>query len=349
MNSILVTGGAGYIGSHVALTLRDAGHHVVVVDDLSTGLKAAVLDAELVECDVGDRVRIARVLREHSIDTVMHLAASTVVPESVTNPLKYYSNNVCAMRALLECCVEQGVDRFVFSSTAAVYGHLPEGRADEESPTVPINPYGTTKLIGEWMLRDIARTSPLRYLALRYFNVAGCDPQGRVGQSTSDATLLVKVACEAAVGKRHHVPIFGTDYPTPDGTGVRDYIHVTDLAAAHLKAVEYLNDGGESRVLNVGYGHGYSVREVLRVVQEVSGTRLDIVEQPRRPGDPPILVAQSNRIRPVLNWQPHHAGLQEIVASTLDWERRNGRARPCSPNGTPVSKVSGALTVQSAK
>ncbi|MGH8310048.1 MAG: UDP-glucose 4-epimerase GalE, partial [Steroidobacteraceae bacterium] len=302
--AILVTGGAGYIGSHTVLQLRARGERVVVLDNLVTGFRPAVLDTPLVTGDVGDRELILRTLAQHGIDTVMHFAAHTIVPESVANPLKYYRNNTCATRSLLECCAEAGVSHVVFSSTAAVYGMPPGDFAEETSPTVPINPYGTSKLMSEWMLRDLAAASALRYVSLRYFNVAGSDPQGRIGQSTRDATLLVKVACEAAVGKRPHVSVFGTDYPTPDGTGVRDYIHVEDLAVAHVRALDYLRSGAPSTVLNCGYGHGFSVREVLASVQRVAGRSLSVREEPRREGDPPTLVARADRVRSVLGWQP---------------------------------------------
>ena len=322
---ILVTGGAGYIGSHVVLQLRARGEDVVVLDDLSRGFRQAVLDTPLVIGRVGDRDRVLETLREHRIDTVMHFAAYTIVPESVREPLKYYGNNTCSTRSLLECCLEAGVRHFVFSSTAAVYGIPADGLASESSPTAPINPYGTSKLMSEWMLRDVSAASSLKHVALRYFNVAGSDSQCRVGQSTPQATLLVKVACEAAVGKRDHVSIFGTDYDTADGTGVRDYIHVEDLATAHLDALEYLRSGGASTVLNVGYGHGYSVREVLKSVERVSGARLTVREEPRRAGDPPSLVAHAERIRSVLGWKPRLDDLDTIVRTSLAWEKRLAR------------------------
>lgn len=320
--TILVTGGAGYIGSHVVLQLRARGERVVVLDDLSRGFRQAVLDTPLVVGQVGDRDTVLRVLREHGVDTVMHFAAYTIVPESVSEPLKYYGNNTCSTRSLLQCCVEAGVKHFVFSSTAAVYGTPAEGVAAEDTPTAPINPYGTSKLMSEWMLRDVSAASALKHVALRYFNVAGSDSQCRVGQATPKATLLVKVACEAVVGKRAHVSIFGTDYPTPDGTGVRDYIHVEDLATAHLDALDYLRSGGASTVLNVGYGHGYSVRQVLESVERVAGQRLKIVEEPRRPGDPSALVARADRIRRELGWKPRLDDLDTIVRTALAWERR---------------------------
>ncbi|MFZ1906574.1 MAG: UDP-glucose 4-epimerase GalE [Steroidobacteraceae bacterium] len=320
--SILVTGGAGYIGSHVALELRERGERVVVLDDLSRGFRQAVLDAPLVVAGVGERAAVLETLRGHGVDTVMHFAAYTIVPESVREPLKYYGNNTGSTRTLLECCIEAGVKHFVFSSTAAVYGFAEGGIAAETTPTAPINPYGTSKLMSEWMLRDLASASALKYVALRYFNVAGSDPKGRIGQATPNATLLVKVACEAAVGKRAEVSIFGTDYPTADGTGVRDYLHVTDLAAAHLDALAYLRGGGASATLNVGYGHGYSVREVLASVERAAGKRLSVREQGRRAGDPPQLVAQADRIRGELGWQPQLDDLDTIVRSALAWEER---------------------------
>jgi UDP-glucose 4-epimerase len=295
---------------------------VVVLDDLSRGFRQAVLDTPLVVGEVGDRETVLRVLREHGVDTVMHFAAFTIVPESVREPLKYYGNNTCSTRSLLQCCQEAGVQHFVFSSTAAVYGIPADGIAAENTPTAPINPYGTSKLMSEWMLRDVSAASGLKHVALRYFNVAGSDSQCRVGQATPKATLLVKVACEAVVGKRPHVSIFGTDYPTPDGTGVRDYIHVEDLATAHLDALDYLRAGGASTVLNVGYGHGYSVREVLQSVERVAGERLKVIEEPRRAGDPPALVARADRIRQELGWQPRLDDLDTIVRTALAWEKR---------------------------
>ena len=323
--SILVTGGAGYIGSHTVLQLRARGERVVVLDDLSTGFRQAVLDTPLVVGKVGDREQVLEVLRQHSVDTVLHFAAHTIVPESVSDPLKYYGNNTCSTRNLLQCCVEAGVRHFVFSSTAAVYGIPSEGIAAETTATSPINPYGTSKLMSEWMLRDVALATPLRYVALRYFNVAGSDSTGRIGQATRKATLLVKVACEAAVGKRPHVSIYGTDYPTADGTGIRDYIHVEDLATAHLDALGYLRKGGDSTTLNVGYGHGYSVRDVLASVERVAGQKLAIREEPRRAGDPPSLVAKADRVRTLLGWKPRLDDLDTIVRTSLQWEQRLAR------------------------
>lgn len=320
--SILVTGGAGYIGSHVVRQLGERTEKVIVLDNLSTGFRSAVLHGQLVVGDTGDRELVTQLLREHRIETVMHFAAHTIVPESVSNPLKYYGNNTCSTRSLLQSCQEAGVKHFVFSSTAAVYGMPAGGIAAEDSPTQPINPYGTSKLMSEWMLRDLAAATSLRYVVLRYFNVAGSDPGRRIGQSTINATLLTKVACEAAVGKRPHVSIFGTDYATADGTGVRDYIHVEDLADAHVKALDYLRANGTSATLNCGYGHGYSVRDVISTVDRVNGQPLMTVEGPRRAGDPPTLVAQAHRVRQVLSWTPRYDDLEAIVRSQLEWERR---------------------------
>ena len=319
--NVLVTGGAGYIGSHVVRQLGELGHHIVVLDNLSKGFREAVLAGDLVVGDTGDRALVSGVLRDHAITAVMHFAAYTIVPESVSNPLKYYGNNTCNTRSLLECCAEAGVKHFIFSSTAAVYG-IPEALpATEDSPTAPINPYGMSKLMSEHMLRDLSAASPLRHVILRYFNVAGSDPGGRIGQSTPEATLLIKVACEHAAGKRSSVAIFGTDYRTPDGTGVRDYIHVEDLADAHVKALDYLAGGGGSVTLNCGYGHGYSVREVLDTVARVEGAPLNVIERPRRAGDPPSLVAGASRIRATLGWTPRYDDLEVIVRTSLAWER----------------------------
>jgi UDP-glucose 4-epimerase len=319
---VLVTGGAGYIGSHVVRQLGDAGYPVIVLDNLSTGFRTSILHGELVVGNSGDMELAGRLIRDHGIESVLHFAAHIVVPESVSDPLKYYGNNTCNTRNLLQACRDNGVRHFIFSSTAAVYG-IPEGAAaSEDCPLAPINPYGLSKLMSEWMLRDLAAASGLRYVALRYFNVAGADPKGRIGQSTPQATHLIKVACEHAVGKRDHVAIFGADYPTPDGSGVRDYIHVDDLAAAHLLALRHLEQGGASEILNCGYGHGYSVREVLDTVEKVSGVQLNVREQPRRPGDPPALIAQAQRIREVLGWKPQHDDLSFIVRTALAWERR---------------------------
>ena len=321
-STVLVTGGAGYIGSHTVLQLVARGERVVVLDDLSTGFRQAVRDVPLVVGNVGDRKLVDQLLAEHRVDTIIHFAAHVIVPESVSNPLKYYGNNTCSTRALLEAATHANVKHFVFSSTAAVYGMPSAGVASEETPTAPINPYGTSKLMSEWMLRDVSAATPLRHVALRYFNVAGSDPQGRIGQSTRAATLLIKVACEAAVGKRPYLSVFGTDLPTPDGTGVRDYIHVEDLATAHLNALDYLRAGGSSLVANVGYGHGYSVREVLSSVEKIAGLKLDVREEPRRAGDPPSLIAKCDNVRQVLKWQPRLDDIDTIVHTSLEWEKR---------------------------
>jgi UDP-glucose 4-epimerase len=321
-HGILVTGGAGYIGSHVVRQLGDAGERVVTLDNLSRGFAKAVTHGPLIVGDTADQALVTKILKEHDIDTVMHFAAYTIVPESVAQPLKYYENNTANTRALLEACVASQIKQFVFSSTAAVYGTPDSGIASEQTPTNPINPYGTSKLMSEWMLRDISSVTSLRHVALRYFNVAGSDPQGRIGQRTPGATLLTKVAVEHAVGKRPHISIFGSDYDTKDGTGVRDYIHVEDLASAHLAALRYLRRGGSSITLNCGYGHGYSVREVLAAVARASGQALTVIEEPRREGDPATLIAQAKRIRHELGWHPQYDQLDTIVADALRWERQ---------------------------
>jgi UDP-glucose 4-epimerase len=320
--TILVTGGAGYIGSHVVRQLGEAGENVVVLDDLSTGFRQAVLHGELVVGNTGDRQVLESLFNRYSIDTIMHFAAHTIVPESVSDPLKYYGNNTCASRTLLEFALRAQVKHVVFSSTAAVYGIPADGEASEDTPTAPINAYGMSKLMTEWMLRDVAAVNPLSYVALRYFNVAGADPSGRIGQATAKATLLTKVACEVVTGKRDYVSIFGTDYATPDGTGVRDYIHVEDLADAHLKALVYLRGGGQSTTLNCGYGRGYSVRELITMVETVAGHEIAKREAPRRAGDPPSLIANARLIRDTLGWRPKHDDLRTIVTTALTWERK---------------------------
>lgn len=321
--SILVTGGAGYIGSHVVKLLGERGESVIVLDDLSTGHAEAVLHGELVIGKTGDTELVRRLIREKGIDTVMHFAAHTIVPESVENPLKYYANNTCSTRNLLEACQEEKVANVIFSSTAATYG-IP-GDADtpcrEDMATSPINAYGMSKLMSEAMLRDLSLATPLKHVVLRYFNVAGSDPDGRIGQSTDKATLLIKVAAEVAVGKRDALYVFGTDYPTADGTGIRDYIHVTDLASAHLSALDYLRKGGESTLLNCGYGHGFSVRQVIDAVERVHGEKLEVIEKPRRAGDPPSLIAAVGKIAETLDWTPRLDDLDTIVKTSLAWER----------------------------
>ncbi len=320
--TVLLTGGAGYIGSHVALDLLQEGYEVIVLDDLSRGFAAAVTGCELIRGDTGNKELLRLLLGKRQVGAVLHFAGSTIVPESVANPLKYYENNTVKSRALLEVCVQTGVKHFVFSSTAAVYGIPEAGQATLQTPTEPVNPYGRSKLMTEIMLRDVAAVAPLNYATLRYFNVAGADPQGRIGQSTPDCTLLIKVACETALGKRRQLHIYGTDYPTPDGTGIRDYIHVSDLAAAHVLALQRLQSGGESITLNCGYGHGYSVWEVVRAVEQVHGSPIPVVESERRPGDPPALVADGSLAREALGWQPRYDDLEFIVRTSYDWERK---------------------------
>jgi len=320
--TILVTGGAGYIGSHTVRQLGEAGEKIVVLDNLSSGFEASILSGDFVRGDTGDRALVAKLLKDYNVDTVIHFAAHTIVPESVSDPLKYYWNNTCSTRNLLEQCQKHGVKNFIFSSTAAVYGMPESGQAEESTATAPINPYGSSKLMTEMMLKDLSFASDLNFVALRYFNVAGSDPECRIGQCTPQATLLIKVACEVAVGKRDKVYIFGTDYPTDDGTGIRDYIHVEDLADAHLRALDYLRKGGDSTILNVGYGHGYSVREVLDAVERVNGKPLTIIEEERRAGDPPKLISVANKIKSILNWTPKYDDLDVIVKTSLDWERK---------------------------
>ncbi|WP_454021076.1 UDP-glucose 4-epimerase GalE [Azospirillum sp. Marseille-Q6669] len=329
---VLVTGGAGYIGSHVLHALTDAGIPAVTVDNLSTGRRAAVPEAvPLVEGDIGSVDLLERVIREHAVDAVMHFAGSIVVPESVTNPIAYYRNNTLNSLTLLDTCVRLGVDKFVFSSTAAVYGAPETVPVGEDTPTLPINPYGASKLMTEQMLRDVGAAHGLRSVILRYFNVAGADPAGRTGQATPAATHLIKVACQALLGQRPALSIFGTDYPTPDGTCIRDYIHVSDLADAHVLALLHLRRGGESLLLNCGYGRGASVQEVVRTLETVSGETVPASFAPRRAGDPPQLVAGATRIRESLGWVPKHDDLEVIVRNALDWERslqRQGAAPP---------------------
>jgi UDP-glucose 4-epimerase len=321
---VLVTGGAGYIGSHAVLALIDAGRPVVVIDDLSTGFAWAVPQgASFVEGDIADSALLARLIGEHRIGAVMHFAGSVVVPESVADPLKYYENNTVKSRALIASAVDGGVRHFLFSSTAATYGIPARVPVAEDAPTEPINPYGWSKLMTERMLSDSAAAYSINYCALRYFNVAGADPLGRAGQSTAGATHLIKVAVEAATGKRAHVEIYGTDYDTPDGTGVRDYIHVSDLAAAHVHALDRLiADPNESLILNCGYGRGFSVNEVLDSVDRVTNLAVERRISPRRAGDPPALVADNRAILATLPWRPERADLDTIVADALAWERR---------------------------
>jgi UDP-glucose 4-epimerase len=319
--AVLVTGGAGYIGSHMVLALVGAGESVVVLDDLSAGFKEAVHPkARFVIGDVADEKLVASLIKEYKIDAVIHFAAKIVVPESVTDPLGYYLANTVKTRALLAAVVAGGVKHFVFSSTAAVYGNPEENPVGEDAKLSPMSPYGSSKLISEWMLRDVANAYDFHYVALRYFNVAGADPEGRTGQSTKGATHLIKVACETASGKRNRMSVFGTDYPTPDGTCMRDYIHVSDLVAAHLDALRYLRAGGENLVLNCGYGRGFSVLEVIDTVKRVSGKDFPVEIVGRRPGDPAAIVARAENIRKKLGWQPRYDDLATIVTHALAWE-----------------------------
>jgi UDP-glucose 4-epimerase len=324
--SVLVTGGAGYIGSHMVLGLADAGETAVVLDNLATGCWWAVAPgARLVEGDVGDAKLLTRLMAEHKFDAVVHFAGSIVVPDSVADPLAYYLNNTVKSRSLIECAVKAGIPRFIFSSTAAVYGNPGGEPVFETAAPAPVSPYGSSKLMTEWMLRDSHAAYGLDYVALRYFNVAGADPKGRSGQSTPRATHLIKVACQTALGQRDHLDVFGTDYPTPDGTCLRDYIHVSDLISAHMDALTHLRKGGESGVFNCGYGKGFSVLEVIKAVERVHGGTLKVNMAPRRAGDPAAIVAGAERVRQVLGWVPKHDDLDFIVASALDWERRLAR------------------------
>ena len=321
--TVLITGGAGYIGSHMTHALTDRGEDVIVLDDLSTGKDWLVPNAAtLLVGDIGDADLLARIFDTHDIDAVIHFAGSISVPESVERPLAYYENNTCFSRTLIEAVVAAQVPRFIFSSTAAVYGIPEQIPVTEEAPLNPISPYGRSKLMTEWMLQDTARAHGLHGIALRYFNVAGADPRGRTGQCTDNATHLIKVACQTALGLHEKMYIFGDDYDTPDGSCVRDYIHVTDLVSAHIRALDHLRAGGEGGVFNCGYGHGYSVREVIDMVKKVSGVDFPVEVAPRRAGDPPALVAAADRLRTELGWQPALDDLEKIVSSALAWERK---------------------------
>lgn len=329
--AVLVTGGAGYIGSHMVWALLDAGEDVVVLDRLSTGFAWAVSpDARLVAGDIADTELVRSLIDKHEIDAIIHFAGSIIVPESVADPLGYYENNTSKTRTLLQTAVEGGVKHFIFSSTAAVYGAAGLEPVTEDTPLLPESPYGRSKLMSEWMLRDAAAAHDITYTALRYFNVAGADPKGRTGQSTPGATHLIKVASEAVLGKRDHLKVFGTDYPTPDGTCVRDYIHVSDLADAHLLALQRLRRGGGNLIANCGYNHGYSVLEVVDAVKRVSGVDFPVEFVERRPGDPAAIVANADRARAELGWTPQHDNLEEIVTHALAWEealtRKNASA-----------------------
>ena len=330
---VLVTGGAGFIGSHMVLELLDAGEEVLVLDNLSTGFRWAVPGgAKFVEGDVGDHNLVRRLLLRNSIDAIIHFAGSIVVPDSVSDPLGYYLNNTCKSRSLIACAVEMKVPHFIFSSTAAVYGMPDVNPVAEDAQLKPISPYGSSKLMTEIMLTDTAKAHDLCFVALRYFNVAGADPLGRSGQSTPKATHLIKVASETALRQRPFLEVFGTDYATADGTCVRDYIHVSDLTRAHLAALEYLREGGESEILNCGYGGGFSVLEVIEAVKRASGNDFPVRFGPRRPGDPAAIIAEAKRIEERLGWEPQYNDLDTIVGGALDWEKRliEDRARVAS-------------------
>ena len=335
--TILVTGGAGYIGSHVVAQLGARGERIVVLDNLSTGHSRAVLHGRLVVGDVGDQRLLSALFREYQIETVLHFAARIVVPESVEKPLEYYDCNTARARMLLAECDRADVKQFIFSSTAAVYGDLSGGHANEASPTEPANPYGRSKLMTEWMLGDLSAASKMRHVILRYFNVAGCDGLGRIGQDTPEATHLIKVACQHAVGLRPDLEIFGTDYPTPDGTCVRDYIHVEDLAEAHLNALDYLRAGNASLTANCGYGHGFSVREVIDALGQVHGAALTVRESGRRAGDPASIVANSDLIRERLGWRPSRDDLDLILTSALAWERQRQAGAEIQPDWSDLA------------
>jgi UDP-glucose 4-epimerase len=321
--AILVTGGAGYIGSHMVLALTEMGEDVVVLDNLSTGFWWALApEAKLVEGDIGDEALLDRIMAEHRFDAVVHFAGSIVVPDSVRDPLGYYLNNTVTSRMLMACAVKAGIPRFIFSSTAAVYGNTAADPVFEDAPLAPISPYGSSKLMTEWMLKDAHVAHGLQYVALRYFNVAGADPRGRIGQSTPRATHLIKVACQTALGQRGALDVYGTDYATADGTCLRDYIHVSDLIAAHVDALNHLRKGGESGIFNCGYGKGYSVLDVIKAVERVNGAPLPVRYGPRRAGDPAAIVAGASRVREVLGWQPRYDNLDFIVETALNWERK---------------------------
>jgi UDP-glucose 4-epimerase len=321
--TVLVTGGAGYIGSHMVHAALEAGERVVVLDNLATGFDWAVPKAAtLVVGDIGDQPLVASLISSHGIEAIIHFAASVSVEQSVADPLGYYRNNTIGSRSLIECAVQGGVRHFIFSSSAAVYGNSGLTAVDEDAPTAPLSPYGWSKLMAEIMLRDAGAAHGLRHVSLRYFNVAGADPQLRTGQSTRDATHLIKAALQAAMGARPKLAVFGTDYPTPDGTCVRDYIHVADLVAAHCSALAYLRGGGPSITLNCGYGRGSSVLDVVAAVKQVTGTDFRVEHAPRRPGDPARIVAASDRIRAALGWQPRFDDLATIVRHAFEWERR---------------------------
>jgi UDP-glucose 4-epimerase len=338
--AVLVTGGAGYIGSHMANLLLDRGEKVCVLDNLSTGVRDLVPGrAKFFQGDIGDQPLVQWILADQNVDAILHFAGSAVVPDSVSDPLAYYENNTARSRSLLETCVRGGVKNFIFSSTAAVYAPATRGLVDESHPTAPCNPYGRSKLMTEWMLADVAHATALRYIVLRYFNVAGADPQGRTGQSTPRATHLIKRACQAALGEIPHLDIFGGDYPTADGTGVRDYIHVSDLVDAHALSLEHLRAGGGSQTFNCGYGRGFSVREVVRATERVTGRPVPTRLRPRRAGDAAEVVADCGRLVAQLGWRPRHDDLDGIVRHAYAWESRmQARGEAAARAGAPATE-----------
>ena len=319
---ILITGGAGYIGSHAVKALGKLGHELTIFDNLSTGHKKAITFGELVVGDLSNEKLLDELFATKKFDAVLHFAGSIIVPESVENPLMYYLNNTMNSHRIISACVKHKCHQFIFSSNAAVYGMTDDGAASEETPKNPMNPYGYSKLMTEQMLTDVAASSPLRFVALRYFNVSGADPEGQIGQSFPGATHLIKVACETACGKRDHIKVFGTDYPTPDGTCVRDFIHVTDLAEAHVNALDYLVKGGKSEIMNCGYGHGFSVKEVINKVRQITGVNINAIETPRRAGDPAMVMSKAEKISKVLGWKPKYDDLDLIIRSAYEWENK---------------------------
>ena len=319
---ILITGGAGYIRSHAVKALGKLGHDLTIFDNLSTGHKKSITFGELVVGDLSNEKLLDELFATKKFDAVLHFAESIIVPESVENPLMYYLNNTMNSHRIISACVKHKCHQFIFSSTAAVYGMTDDGAASEETPKKPMNPYGYSKLMTEQMLTDVAASSPLRYVALRYFNVSGADPEGQIGQSFPGATHLIKVACETACGKRDHIKVFGTDYPTPDGTCVRDFIHVSDLAEAHVNALDYLVKGGKSEIMNCGYGHGFSVKEVINKVRQITGVNINAIETPRRAGDPAMVMSKAEKISKVLGWKPKYDDLDLIIRSAYEWEKK---------------------------